>query len=49
MNLFTYLLLIIVIGIIVDIVYYITTRNYTKSVEEGEKEIEDIKNMESAN
>jgi len=48
-DLFTYLLLIIVIGIIVDIVYYITTRNYTKSVEEGEKEIEDIKNMESAN
>jgi len=46
---FTYLVAIIVIGIIVDIIYYITTRNYIKTVEEGEKEIEDIKNMESAN
>jgi len=46
---FTYMMLLLVIGIIVDIIYYITTRNYIKYVEKEEKELEDVKNMESAN
>jgi len=46
---FTYMMLLLVIGIIIDIIYYITTRNYIKYVEKEEKELEDVKNMESAN
>jgi len=39
----------LIISTIINTIYYITTRNYIKSVEDEEKEVEDIKNMESAN
>jgi len=39
----------LIISTIINTIYYITTRNYIKSVENEEKEVEDIKNMESAN
>jgi len=39
----------LIISLIIDGIYYITTINYIKSVEKEEKEVEDIKNMENAN
>jgi len=49
-NVFTIVeIILILISLIICIIYYIVTRNYIKSFEEEEKEIEDIKNMESAN
>jgi len=38
-----------VIGLIIDIIYYITTRNYIKFVENEEKDVDNIRKMESAN
>jgi len=44
-----YYIVSLIISTIINTIYYITTRNYIKSVEDEEKEVEDIKNMESAN
>jgi len=46
---FYYSILFILISLTINIIYYITTRNYIKSIEDEEKEIDGIKNMESAN
>jgi len=37
-----------VIGFCIDLLYYITTKNYINSVEKEEKEVEDLKNVENA-